>query len=86
MLVTYPSNVPAVKWTVFINKNGTIISRGYLSTAGPGITQDLDSTCVTTMVNLDINDEIQITISGGDPNQTASSTKFDGTNLSIVKF
>lgn len=73
------------EWSVFINKNGTIISKGYLATPVDKATDDHDSTCITTMVNLDVNDEIQITISGGDGDAN-NSTESDATNLSIIKF
>jgi len=73
------------EWSVFINKNGTIISKGYLATPVDKATDDHDSTCITTMVNLDVNDEIQITISGGD-GDVDNFTEFHATNLSIIKF
>lgn len=72
------------EWNVFINKNGTIISRGYLATPRASSGAEHDSTCITTLVNLDINDEIQITILGG--HDANNVTDFHSTNLSIIKF
>ncbi len=73
------------EWSVSINKNGTIISKGYLATPVDKAADDHDSTCITTLVNLNINDEIQITIFGGD-GDADNVTEFAATNLSIIKF
>jgi len=78
------TNAGPREWSVSINKNDTLISKGYLATLVDTTSDDHDSTCITTLVNLNINDEIQITILGGDGDAN-HVTEFDATNLSIIK-